>query len=346
MTKRFLTPISLANLSADPTGSSGAFYYNTSANTLKYYNGTTWITLGSATTSLIWIYLASGAVTTVSGTDINSQTLVYTVGSEQVYLNGVLQVRGTDYTATNGSSIVFASAISSGDYVEVVANATTTIIIPTLAPINSPTFTGTVTVPATGIVYPGATSGQSILAAPAVAGTNTAITLPSTAGILALNPTTTKGDLIIASATGTPGTLSRLAPSATNNYVLGYNITSAAPQWQVNDFIVPYSKSGSFTTFTGTLRYSPPFGCTILGVSATLGTASSSGAMTFDVLKNGTSIFSTKPTIAQSATATASEFTTFSTSSLNGTTDYLTVSVTIAGTGTADLVVSVRLAKA
>ena len=177
--------------------------------------------------------------------------------------------------------------------------------------------------------------------------TNTGtITFPTTSGTLMLNPTTTKGDLIIASATGTPGTLSRLAPSATNNYVLGYNTTSAAPQWQVNDFIVPYSKSGSFTTFTGTLRYSPPFGCTILGVSATLGTASSSGAMTFDVLKNGTSIFSTKPTIAQSATATASEFTTFSTSSLNGTTDYLTVSVTIAGTGTADLVVSVRLAKA
>ena len=48
MTKRFLTPISLANLSADPTGSSGAFYYNTTSNALKYYNGSTWVTLGTS----------------------------------------------------------------------------------------------------------------------------------------------------------------------------------------------------------------------------------------------------------------------------------------------------------
>ena len=48
MTKRFLTPISLANLSADPTGSAGAFYYNTTSNALKYYNGSTWVTLGTS----------------------------------------------------------------------------------------------------------------------------------------------------------------------------------------------------------------------------------------------------------------------------------------------------------
>ena len=71
MTKRFLTPISLANLSADPTGSAGAFYYNTSANTLKYYNGTTWVTLGSGPTA------ATAPVTYNSGT----QTVALNIGS-------------------------------------------------------------------------------------------------------------------------------------------------------------------------------------------------------------------------------------------------------------------------
>ena len=71
MTKRFLTPISLANLSADPTGSAGAFYYNTSANTLKYYNGSTWVTLGSGPTG------ATAPVTYNSGT----QTVALNIGS-------------------------------------------------------------------------------------------------------------------------------------------------------------------------------------------------------------------------------------------------------------------------
>ena len=71
MTKRFLTPISLANLSADPTGSAGAFYYNTSANTLKYYNGSTWVTLGSGPTN------ATAPVTYNSGT----QTVALNIGS-------------------------------------------------------------------------------------------------------------------------------------------------------------------------------------------------------------------------------------------------------------------------
>lgn len=46
-----------------------------------------------------------------------------------------------------------------------------------------------------------------------------------------VNPTTTKGDLIYASATGTPGTLARLAVPATNGYVLTYNSTSGLPEW-------------------------------------------------------------------------------------------------------------------
>jgi hypothetical protein len=48
-------------------------------------------------------------------------TLAYTVGAEQVYLNGVLLVRTTDYTATNGTSVVLALAATASDTLVVVA---------------------------------------------------------------------------------------------------------------------------------------------------------------------------------------------------------------------------------
>jgi hypothetical protein len=51
-------------------------------------------------------------------------TLAYTVGAEQVYLNGVLLVRATDYTASTGTSIVLASGAVVGDSLAVVAYGT------------------------------------------------------------------------------------------------------------------------------------------------------------------------------------------------------------------------------
>ena len=43
------------------------------------------------------------------------------VGKEQVYLNGVLLVRGSDYTASTGTSITGLNAMTSGDVLEVLA---------------------------------------------------------------------------------------------------------------------------------------------------------------------------------------------------------------------------------
>ena len=63
-------------------------------------------------------YVASSGQTTFTGSDANSETLVYTVGNLAVYLNGV-QLDPTDYTATNGSSVVLASAASSGDILHI-----------------------------------------------------------------------------------------------------------------------------------------------------------------------------------------------------------------------------------
>ena len=70
-------------------------------------------------TSLIWRKTMSGAETSLSGYDNASQALSYTPGQEQVYLNGILLVRGDDYTATNGTSITGLSALSASDFVQV-----------------------------------------------------------------------------------------------------------------------------------------------------------------------------------------------------------------------------------
>ncbi len=74
-----------------------------------------------AAAAITYYYIATAGQTTFSGADANTLTLSYTVGAEQVYLNGVLLVRTTDYTATNGTSVVLASAATLNDVVNVVA---------------------------------------------------------------------------------------------------------------------------------------------------------------------------------------------------------------------------------
>ena len=86
----------------------------------------------------------------------------YTVGSVDVWLNGIKLVSGTDFTATNGTSITLATAAALNDTVEVisygvfsVANAATltgtetltnkTLTAPVISTISN---SGTVTIPA------------------------------------------------------------------------------------------------------------------------------------------------------------------------------------------------------
>jgi len=71
-----------------------------------------------------WSKAPAGGTTSLSGLDDNSVSLVYSVGYEQVYRNGVLLSRGNDYTATNGTTITLIDATITGDIIEVFANAT------------------------------------------------------------------------------------------------------------------------------------------------------------------------------------------------------------------------------
>jgi hypothetical protein len=69
-----------------------------------------------------WSKAPTGGTTSLSGLDDNSVSLVYSVGYEQVYRNGVLLSRGNDYTATSGTSITLIDATITGDIIEVFAN--------------------------------------------------------------------------------------------------------------------------------------------------------------------------------------------------------------------------------
>jgi hypothetical protein len=83
----------------------------------------TWFPLlGIAPASQVdrWTKTAAGGETSLSGNDDNAVSLAYTSGTEQVYLNGVLLVRGQDYTATNGTTITGLTALAASDVAEVV----------------------------------------------------------------------------------------------------------------------------------------------------------------------------------------------------------------------------------
>ena len=78
---------------------------------------------GTEVNFLTYEYTATAAQTTFLGLDNNSLNLAYTQNFLQVFLNGVLLVNSTDYTATNGTSIVLISAASAGDILSAVSYA-------------------------------------------------------------------------------------------------------------------------------------------------------------------------------------------------------------------------------
>ena len=95
-----------------------------SGKAMYAWNGTNWVPLNSLNTvvnSTRWQKVAVGNETTLSGLDDNNNTLSYSPGYEQIFLNGILLVRGTDYAATNGLSIIGLDPISAGANIEIIA---------------------------------------------------------------------------------------------------------------------------------------------------------------------------------------------------------------------------------
>jgi len=98
----------------------GALYWNSTSNTMFAWNGTAWASISSAAEIYRYKFTPTAGVTSVSGTDANGASLSYIPNKEQVYLNGVLLVRGADYAATDGSTITSLAAITAGDVLEII----------------------------------------------------------------------------------------------------------------------------------------------------------------------------------------------------------------------------------
>jgi hypothetical protein len=152
-------------------------------------------------------FVAVGSETSISGIDANGAILAYVAGKEQVYINGVLMVRGQDYTATNGTSITGLSALAVNDVVEVltfsefvIANAVDQTLVNAKGDIIVATADNVVTNVAVG-------ANDTVLVADSA----------QTAGVKWAVPTDTtkipnalvdaKGDLLTATADNTPARL-------------------------------------------------------------------------------------------------------------------------------------------
>ena len=66
-------------------------------------------------------YTATAGQTTFTGNDNDSESLSYTAGQIDVYLNGSHLNQTDDYVATNGTSVVLQSGASAGDIFHIVA---------------------------------------------------------------------------------------------------------------------------------------------------------------------------------------------------------------------------------
>jgi hypothetical protein len=74
-----------------------------------------------------WSKTAVGGETGLSGNDDNGIALSYVPGSEKVFINGALQVRGIDYSGTTGSTLSGIPALTAGDIIEVHSSSSYTV---------------------------------------------------------------------------------------------------------------------------------------------------------------------------------------------------------------------------
>ena len=77
-----------------------------------------------------YVYTLGATVDSVSGADSAGATLTYDAGLVDVYVNGVRLVTDKDYTAGNGSQVVFDSALGAGNIVEVVSHSRASVFTP------------------------------------------------------------------------------------------------------------------------------------------------------------------------------------------------------------------------
>jgi hypothetical protein len=111
----------------------GDLYFNSTSQVVKYR------------TSTGWQILKTGALIVQTSLATAGQTLLsvnYLVGQVQVYVNGAL-LYPNDYTATNGVSITFTSALSLNDEITVVSSDSITYSTPAIVSTSEPSGAAT-----------------------------------------------------------------------------------------------------------------------------------------------------------------------------------------------------------
>jgi hypothetical protein len=140
---------SFLSVTGSPITTSGTLAISLSGTALPVANGGTGLTaVGTAGNILtsdgtVWVSQAPGiAATTYTRTSFTATvgqttfTATYTAPYIEVYQNGTL-LNATDYTATNGTTVVLAIGAATGDIIETIAYNTSAVYVPTVGTITS-----------------------------------------------------------------------------------------------------------------------------------------------------------------------------------------------------------------
>jgi hypothetical protein len=192
--------------STNPTLAAGELGFETDTGKFKIGTGSsTWNSLlyagGGQSSLTTYQYTATAAQTTFSGTDANGNTLAYTVGAVQVYLNGALLQNTADYTASNGTSIVLAAGALAGDSLTIISFAT--FDVANTIPVSAFTAKGQILVATGSGAYTAqavGTNGQLLSANSAQADGVEWVNAPSSGGITLLSTTSASGATVTVSS--------------------------------------------------------------------------------------------------------------------------------------------------
>jgi len=137
------------------TLATGMLYFNTTDGEMRVYDGANWIAASASGSASFtkYKYVATASQTTFSGSDANSATLSYVIGNIIVALNGVI-LDATDFTATNGTSVVLGSGAAASDELTIYAFKSFTVA-DAVAASTGGTFGG-------NVVFNGTTTGLDL----------------------------------------------------------------------------------------------------------------------------------------------------------------------------------------
>ena len=169
-----------------------------------------------------WSKAPTGGTTALSGLDDNSVSLVYSVGYEQVYRNGVLLSRGNDYTATTGTTVTLTEATIAGDLIEIFAQQ----LVPLTDAISKGQFTAKgALLSATAASTPGVLAvgaNDTVLTADSTTSTGLKWATPAAGGMTLISTTSLSGaSTVLSSIPSTYTNLQVQIEGMTNNTTAG-----------------------------------------------------------------------------------------------------------------------------